>query len=460
MEKTSLAQIAYWCNGVLSDGTNPDLMLNLVVIDSRKIVDNSLFVAIKGENNDGHDFVSDALSKQANCVALVSKDTKLNAPNLIYVPDTVLALGQIASKYRDQFTTVKIVAITGSHGKTTVKEMLKSICNREFGVEYVLATEGNLNNHLGVPLMLLRLESQHKVAIIEMGMNHVGEIDYLSKLTKPHIACVNNVHMAHAGFFKGLSDIAMAKGEVFHGLQTGGVACINIEIGELSSSWYDFLKTRNDITIYPFGKDKNTDTNCFIYNADDNGCMSILLNHTGTLPIKLNILGRHNQYNALGATTIAINLGCSQESIKYGLANYTGYKRRLEKKIAFNGALIIDDSYNAGPASVKAAIDAISNLPHPHWLIFADLKELGEFVIGVHEDMAIFMQNSGIDMLLTIGELAKITHDKFVGNKNHFATNQEVTDFCLHNLPQNATLLVKGSNSMNLDQIVNSIVLK
>ena len=464
MQQTSLAQLATWCNGDLSTGSNPNLMLDLVVLA------NTLFVAIKGENHDGHDFVSDILQNIANTAALVSDDCGLTQPNIIYVPDTVIALGQIAGKYRDQFATglyptdsqnqeikpqnlLSIVALTGSHGKTTVKEMLRYICASEFGSEHVLATEGNLNNHLGVPLMLLRLEPKHRVAIIEMGMNHAGEIEYLSKMTKPNIALINNIHLAHAGFFTGLEDIARAKGEIFSGLQSGGIACVNTT-SNFEPMWLEYLHSRNDISIFQYG---STNTRCYLVDNADKSWTKI--NYASDeIRLQLKVIGHHNKNNAVSAAAIAYNLGCGVNSVTSGLSQCPGYKRRLEPKIAFNGALIIDDTYNAGPASVKAAIDAIGEFSHPHWVIFADLKELGEFEIDIHKEMAKYMQESGVDVLLTVGELAKITHDIFHGNKMHFVSNQDAVQYCMQNLPANATLLVKGSNSMNLDEVVNALI--
>ncbi len=470
MQQTSLAQLAAWCGGELSAESNPNLMLDLVVIDSRKVLANTLFVAVKGENHDGHDFVLEILQNIANIAALVSHDCGLAQPNLIYVPDTVIALGQIARKYRDQFATgldpinsqdqeikhensLSIVAITGSHGKTTVKEMLRYICDNEFGSEHVLATEGNLNNHLGVPLMLLRLEPKHRVAIIEMGMNHTGEIEYLSKMTKPNIALINNIHLAHAGFFTGLEDIARAKGEIFFGLQSGGIACVNTT-SPFAPMWFEYLHSRNDISIFQYGA---TNTKCYLVSNDDNALTRI--NYASDeINLQLKVIGQHNKNNAVSAATIAYNLGCGFNSVTSGLSQCPGYKRRLERKTAFNGALIIDDTYNAGPASVKAAIDAIGEFGHPHWVVFADLKELGEFEVDVHKEMAQYMQESGIDVLLTVGELAKITHDTFHGKKMHFVSNQDAVQYCMQNLPANATLLVKGSNSMNLDEVVAGLI--
>ncbi len=215
----SLNIIALMCNGDLSSGSNSDLIIKDVVIDSRMVKHGSLFIAIKGETQDGHSYVAVAL-KDKQAVAIVQHGCGLDLPNLIYVEDTVQALGLLAHNYRMQFN-LPLVAITGSNGKTTVKEMLRSICNLQFGEKDVLATTGNLNNHLGVPLTLLNLNSQHKVAIIEMGMNHSGELEYLSMLARPTVAVVNNVMLAHAGFFNSLAE--------FHDLLAQILQVFNLE---------------------------------------------------------------------------------------------------------------------------------------------------------------------------------------------------------------------------------------
>lgn len=451
----SLSEICQMCDGSLSNGSNPDILIDNVVIDSRNVVDNSLFIAIKGENSDGHLFVQNAL-KGSVAAAIVSSDCGLNLPNLIYVNDTVKALGELAHNYRKNFT-IPVIGITGSNGKTTVKEMLNSICKVKFGKEHVLATSGNLNNHLGVPLTLLEIESIHKIAIIEMGMNHSGELDYLSNLVSPDIAVVNNVMLAHAGFFNDISEIARAKGEIYNGLKINGTACINLDIPE-HNILLENIKDRqlnivnygiNGSTYYIKSDSVNVENNSFV-----------LVTNLGEIEVNLQILGLHNQKNALTAAVIACQIGCDLREIKEGLEKYSGFKGRLEKKIAFNGATIVDDSYNANPDSVKAAIRAIYHLPHPHWFIFADLKELGRFETLSHEEVGEYADTHGIDLLITYGNLAKIATAKFQGSSLNFDNREDMVKYCLKNLPGNATLLVKGSNSMKLNEVVKELVMQ
>ncbi|MDQ5920434.1 MAG: UDP-N-acetylmuramoyl-tripeptide--D-alanyl-D-alanine ligase [Pseudomonadota bacterium] len=462
----TLAQIAVMCGGTLSAASNPELLVESVVIDSRNIGPGSLFVAIKGEHHDGHSFVAEIFNHGAAC-ALVSQP--LNYPNLIYVHDTIQGLGLLAYNYRKMFN-IPVAAITGSNGKTTVKEMLNSICVKEFGVQHVLATAGNLNNHIGVPLTLLKLNQEHKVAIIEMGMNHAGEIDYLSKIVSPTIAVVNNVMLAHAGFFNDLSDIARAKGEIYNGLANNGIALIN-QLSPFAQLWQNQLNNNqsqsnelmdnellehNTRSIHQVGFGIEG-SSCYLKHSGFAGEL-LISTRLGDVRCTLKVLGEHNKLNAITSVALADKLLCSKESIIYGLENYTGHKGRLEQKTAFNGAMIIDDSYNANPDSVKAAILAIKNLPKPHWFIFADLKEQGKFTQAVHEDVASFSMHNGIDCLITIGESSKITHDLFNGDKRHFANNQDIVEYCRQNLPKSATLLVKGSNCMGLGSIVDQLI--
>lgn len=457
----TLIEVANMCGGELSPHSDEKLIINSVVIDSRKALNNTLFVAVVGEKQDAHEFIYDLHHNSTKVASLVSKSQilKLNnkeqvtqLPNLIYVEDTVKALGKLASNYRERFN-IPVVGITGSNGKTTVKEMLKSICEYQFGLEHVLATEGNLNNHLGMPLTLLKLSSSHKVAIIEMGMNHAKELDYLSNLALPTITLVNNVLLAHAGFFNQIEDIARAKAEIYHGLQDNGVACVNM-LEPLYPIFEENIAP--NIKRFYYGDDTTT---CYLKakKADGSICIATAI---GDLTVKLQVLGEHNEKNALSAIALALNLNCDSINIEKGLNSYKGFARRLEQKTAFNGALIIDDSYNANPASVKAAILAIDELPRPHWLILADLRELGKFGHQSHEEIGCFAFEHKIDKLLTIGELAAIANTTFMGDKLHFKTNQDIVEYCLDNLPKVATLLIKGSLSTNLKEVVNDLLLK
>lgn len=440
----TLGQIAAMLDISLSNGSNADLLINNVVIDSNHATSNNLFVAITTMRNDGHKYIGHSLANGA-LGALVQRNPD-NLPNMLVVEDTVKALGKLAAKYRSRFD-IPIVAITGSNGKTTVKEMLKLICNHSFGAKNVLATLGNQNNHLGAPLTILNLEPNHKVAIIEMGMSHAGELDYLVNLIKPTISLITNVKLAHAEFFTDLTAIAMAKGEIYNGLAKQGLACVNMT-SKFSKLWLDKL-TNLDVNIFKYG---DISSGYYLENIKANSFD--LVTPYGVNPIHLKVLGAHNADNALSAAVIAFNLNCSLENVSKALGEYGGYTGRLQPKTAFNGALIIDDTYNANLDSVKAAILAIKELPRPHYLIFADIKELGKFSEQAHREVGEFAQDNQIDVLLTIGEQAKLASLGFKNYTLHFNSNIEVVEYCLANLPKNATLLVKGSNSMKLKEVV------
>lgn len=450
MRKLDARQLVNLCNGITSEVFAEDGAISSVVIDSRKVSDGSLFIAIVGEKHDAHDYVAQVIAR-GNTYALVNADFALDLPNLIRVKDTTQALGLLASNYRQLFT-IPVVAITGSNGKTTVKEMLRCVCQTHFGVEHVLATSGNLNNHWGMPLTLLELNDNHKAAIIEMGMNHAGELDYLSKLAKPTLAIVNNVMFAHIGQFKSLAEIADAKGEIYNGLASDGVACIDVS-SPFSEQWH--------------AKTELATAKIFDYGTAESGCCLAEFTKTcaryitplGELEVSLQILGQHNYFNALTVIALAINLGCSLNSIKIGLESYTGYSGRLERKKAFNGALIVDDTYNANPDSVRAALKAISVLPRPHWFIFADLKELGSGELDFHREIGKQIQDDGVDRLLTVGSLARHSAKYFNGAKIHFESNQDIVKYCLSELPSGGTLLIKGSHSMRLNEVAEQLTL-
>lgn len=447
MEKLEIQQIIEFTNGIPSKIFKSDGIVDNVTMDSRSVTGNSLFVAVKGDKHDAHDYVKSVVEN--GNYALVNEDFSEDLANLIYVKDTTLALGILASNYRQMFD-IPVVAITGSNGKTTVKEMLRSVCNMYFGEERVLATSGNLNNHWGMPRTLLEINKSHKVAIIEMGMNHSGELTYLSSLAKPTIAVVNNVMFAHAGYFSGLSDIASAKAEIYSGLLTSGIACVDVS-NQFANGWLEKETKYKQRFLYG-----NETTNCYIKSLSIDE--AIYVTPLGEVLISLKVLGTHNYKNALTVIALAINLGCSLESIKRGLESYNGYKGRLERKKAFNGALIIDDTYNANPDSVAAALESIQVLAKPYWFIFADLKELGTDEVKYHYQVGELITKYRVDKLLTVGDLAKYASDIFIGDKLHFANNDDVVKYCRDNLPKDATLLIKGSNSMRLSNIVEQLL--
>jgi UDP-N-acetylmuramoyl-tripeptide--D-alanyl-D-alanine ligase len=443
----SLKDIAQMCKGKLSKGSNENLLVKKIVKDNREDLKDALFIAIKGAKFDGHNFIVEVLSNGA-IAALSAK--KIERPNIIYVDNTEIALLELAHNYRKLFK-IPVVAITGSNGKTTVKNMLNSICCDQYGIEAIHATTGNLNNYIGMPLTLLAIEPKHKIAIIEIGISVPDEMLVLSQTANPTLAVVNNANLNHAQFFKNVEHIASEKGQIYRGItDKHGVALIN-QLSPFASMW---SKNVVGIKQVKYGLEGSL---CYLKYYDANGKIVIGTNY-GDIECQLKLLGEHNYYNALTATALALELNCNLKHIKAGLEQYTGYKSRLERKKAFNGALIIDDTYNASLESVKAAIKTIENLPKPHWFIFGDCLDLGEFSQDVHEKIAQVANLSKIDCLITVGKASNFTHNKFNGNKLHFNHNQDIVKYCKENLPANATLLVKGSHSMNLIEIVDKLI--
>jgi UDP-N-acetylmuramoyl-tripeptide--D-alanyl-D-alanine ligase len=266
----------------------------------------------------------------------------------------------------------------------------------------------------------------------------------------PTLAVVNNVMFAHAGHFASLAEIASAKGEIYDGLTKNGVACVDLS-NQFSNEYLESLAQRQ-IKVFEYGVPKS---NCYIKEFTLHGAK--IVTPLGEFELRLQILGRHNYLNALTVVALALNLGCNLAEIKVGLEKYTGYKGRLERKTAFNGALIVDDTYNANPDSVLAALLAVQNLNKPLWFVFGDLKELGVQELEFHRKIAEAADSGGVECLLTIGDLAKHGAEFFGGEKIHFESNQDIVKYCLLHLPTSATLLIKGSNSMHLAEVATQL---
>lgn len=440
-----------------------DAIFTSVNSDSRKVTAGELFVALKGENFDGHRFAEQALSKGA-VAAMVDEDFGLSqesglSPALL-VPDTLEALGKLASYWRSQFA-VPVAAITGSNGKTTVKEMLSSIAKAAVNAESnVLATEGNLNNHIGMPMTLLKLNKQHQYAIIEMGMNHKGEISYLSNLARPNVALINNAGSAHIGELGSLEAIANAKGEIFEGLTKDGIAVINAD-DVFVPLWKSLVANKK---VFTFGLKNPADVTA-TYTLQASACDIKVTTPKGVFAVLLLVPGLINVMNALAATATAIAMDISLKSIQQGLQNYGGVADRLQHLKGVNGALVINDCYNANPTSMKAAIDVLVAKKGKKILVLGDMGELGDKAEEYHAEIGAYAQAAGIDILLTLGTLSIGMTNTF--NKNagasrpqtatHYLTPQSLTDDLLMLMNSGSNVLVKGSRSMAMERIVNEI---
>ena len=428
-----------------------DAVFSSVGTDSRGITKNQLFVALKGEHFDGHDFASHAISQGAAGV-IVSNHIADVEPVLV-VNDTCKALGDLAAYWRNKFS-LPLAAITGSNGKTTVKEMLASILRVASNhPDEVLATLGNLNNHIGLPLTLLKLHSAHRFAVVEMGMNHTGEIGYLSKIGKPTVALINNAGNAHIGELGSFEAIANAKAEIFEGLTQEGTAVINAD-DEFAPLWLSLAGGHKKIT---FGlKNKADVTANYQLHANSSNIEINLLEQR--IKVNLPTPGLHNVMNALAATATALAMGVSSKYVADGLENYAGVKSRLQIKKGIYGALVIDDSYNANPMSTKVAIDVLMAMPGEKLLVLGDMGELGESAPQMHAEIGHYAKSSGVNYLFTLGEMSRDITKAFGKGAEHYETHQSLIADLIGKMKIGTNVLVKGSRFMVMERVVNEIV--
>ena len=436
--------------GVPFSGTDVEVLR--VCTDSRSIQPGDLFIALRGEKFDGGAFAAQALQQGAAGVVLDAAQ----APELvaaIRVDDTRLALGRLAAAWRRRFA-IPVVAITGSNGKTTVKEMLAAILQVETGSDAaVLKTEGNLNNDIGLPLMLLRLRGTHQFAVLEMGMNHAGEIDYLTRLARPDVALVNNAMTAHVGFLGSIENIARAKGEIFNGLTDAGIAVFNADDPH-AGLWRESNARR---CIVDFGIRQPASVRGHYQPRDFGSALAVTLPHA-CLEITLQVPGEHNAMNALAAAAAAFALDVSLRSIDAGLSGFTGVKGRLQRKPALHGSTFLDDTYNANPDSVKAALAVLAQQPGRTVLVLGDMGELGADAVAMHAQIGQAARAAGVDRLLALGDLSKETVAAFGAGAMHFERIQELLAELENELAPGTTVLVKGSRFMQMERVVQSFM--
>jgi UDP-N-acetylmuramoyl-tripeptide--D-alanyl-D-alanine ligase len=436
--------------GVVFNGADAEVLR--VSTDSRSIQPGDLFIALRGEKFDGGAFAAKALQQGAAGVVLDATQ----APDIaaaIRVDDTRLALGRLAAAWRKRFT-IPVVAITGSNGKTTVKEMLAAILRVETDVdEAVLHTEGNLNNDIGLPLMLLRLRKTHQYAVLEMGMNHSGEIDYLTRLARPDVAVINNALTAHIGFLGSVEAIARAKGEIFNGLSDAGIAIFNADDPH-AGLWREANARRS---VIDFGIHQPASVHGRYQSRDFGSALAITLPNA-CLDIALQVPGEHNAMNALAATAAAFALDVSLRSIAVGLSGFSGVKGRLQRKPALHGSTFIDDTYNANPDSVKAALAVLAQQAGKKVLVLGDMGELGSDAAAMHAEIGLAARAAGVDRLLALGELTRETVGAFGAGAMHFERIQELLAELENELTPDATVLVKGSRFMQMERVVQSFM--
>ena len=433
-----------------------------VSTDSRAIASGELFVALKGERFDGHDYVRDVLACGASAAMVEcgwAEEHGRDLP-LVCVADTRLALGKLAAHWRREFD-IPLIGITGSNGKTTVKEMCAAIMKEHERrddldpVETVLATTGNLNNDIGVPLMLLKLSAGHRAAVIEMGMNHAGEIAYLTRLARPTVAVANNAQRAHLAGLGTLADVARAKGEIFEGLAADGVAVINADDAH-ADLWRQLAAGHR---ILSFGLDATADVTA---KAEERGFGSAVTLTTpqGTVEFELPVPGRHNVRNALAAAAACLAAGVSLGTVAEGLSGYAGITGRLQRRTGLKGALVIDDTYNANPDSMRAAIDVLAGLSGTRVLVMGDMGETGETAGQLHEEIGAYAKSRGIERLLALGELSTAAVRSFGASGRHFESVDELVAAVKNELREGVSVLVKGSRFMRMERVVDAIAME
>lgn len=426
-----------------------DAMIHKVETDTRKIEPGDLFVAIPGERVDGHDYLLEAQKKGA-VGALISRNVQTTLPTLL-VPNTVVALGKWAKAYREQFNC-PIAAVTGSSGKTTVKEMIASILSC---LGSVLATQGNLNTDVGVPLMLLQLSSLHQAAIFELGARKTGDIQYLMDLVNPNVSLLTNAGVAHLEIFGSKMAIAKAKGEIFSSLRSDGTAIINRDDAN-ANYWQTLIKPSQKVIT--FAVEHNADIMAKSIELEPMFSNFDCVFPEKTIKIHLSAPGIHNIQNALAAAATARALGVSIEFIQQGLEKFAPVTGRLQFKTGYKGARIIDDTYNANPASVRAAISVLAKYPGQKIYVAGDMFELGPNAIELHREMGIEAKKSGIDRLFGVGSFTEAMVEGFGDGSSHYLNKTGLIDAIRECMTQETTILVKGSRGMRMEEVVDGLM--
>jgi len=434
-----------------------DVAINSVSIDSRKTASDCLFIAIKGERFDAHDFVA-ALEGQVGA-ALVSERIDCTLPQIV-VNDTKQALADLAAGWRQHYSN-PVIGLTGSNGKTTLKEMIAAILAQK---GQVLATDGNFNNDIGMPLTLLRIRETHDYAVIEMGANHFNEIDFLTHIAQPTIAVINNAGPAHLEGFGDVEGVAKAKGEIFAGLDDAGIAIINAD-DDYADYWSRLNKKRQTIT---FGLTQPADVSGHYVvgeklNIRCNTNTTLKNNSQNTIDVALQLPGRHNAMNALAATAAVMALGIDLATVKQGLEALTSVSGRLAAVEVREGFHLIDDTYNANPASASAAIDVLASRSGIRILVLGDMGELGENAVAMHEAVGEQAKHAGIDTLFSLGVMSAEACAVFgqVENVHNeldtlvVALQQQLEQYTTKEVE--VTILVKGSRSMAMEKIVSAL---
>jgi UDP-N-acetylmuramoyl-tripeptide--D-alanyl-D-alanine ligase len=439
----TLAQLVAAISGARLVGA--DVAFGGVSTDSRKVEAGALFVALCGESFDAHDFLDQVAARDVAAVVVSALPDGWTLPAIV-VPDTLVALGRIAHAWRAGFT-LPVIGVTGSNGKTTVKEMIASILAAAVGEEARLATQGNLNNEIGVPLTLFRLTASHRAAVVELGMNHPGEIARLAAIAAPTVALVNNAQREHQEFMHTVEAVARENGAVLQALAPSGVAVFPGD-DQYTGLWRGLAAC----DVITFGLSDACDVRAD-YTSNGFGSDLQVSARGAQFAIKLAAAGEHNVRNALAAIACAVGAGIDQDAIVRGLEAFAPVGGRLQRKQAAGGATVIDDTYNANPDSMRAAIDVLAAYPAPRILVVGDMGEVGAQGKEFHEEIGAYAHTRGIDTVLATGELAR---HLAASGAQHYEQFDELLAALDKKLGSNtdATVLVKGSRFMKMERVV------
>jgi len=425
-----------------------------VATDTRTLAPGDLYVAIKGERFDGHDFVGVAFERGAAAALVAADHANALSGNLIAVQNSVTALGALAAHWRAQFS-IPVIAIVGSNGKTTVKEMLATILRTHFGDAHVLATAGNFNNAIGLPLTLLKLNAGHQVAAIEVGMNHPGETAELGAIASPSVAVINNAQREHQEFMQSIAEVAEEHAALLRALRRGGTAVLNADDPSVDV-WRAAARDRRDIQVVEFALEHSAATQ-LRGSVPPPGEPLEVSTPQGNTTIRLNAPGRHSVANALAAATAALAIGVPLSAISAGLESFRPVAGRLATRRAMSGATVLDDTYNANPDSVRAAIDVLAPMPAPRWLVLGDMGEVGANGPGFHREVGEYARLARIDRLLAVGVLAAESAAAFGPGAEHFASVEALATRVTRTAVAGTTVLVKGSRFMRMERVVSAM---
>lgn len=439
-----LSEIAF----MLNISCVQDAILTGIGIDSRQIKPGYLFVAIHGERFDGHNFIQEVIAQGAAAVVCDHIIPGILIPQLV-VPDTTQALATIAAAHRQKLSCA-VIALTGSNGKTTVKEMIAAILPKPS-----YATPGNLNNHIGVPLSVLQLQEEHRYAVFELGANHSGEIAHTVAIVQPEVTLINNIAPAHIEGFGSIDGVATAKGEIHQGLAAKGTAVINDD--DNYTHYWDSLLVNKNILRFSATHFATIHARDIAFNTE--GCgQFVLVTPQGEAPIELLVAGAHNVSNALAAAACTHALGITLSDIKAGLCAFGGVAGRMTFLHGKNNALIIDDTYNANLRSSLTALEVLGRRSGRRIFVFGDMGELGRWSKQHHEEVGLAARQQGIDILMTCGTQSEATARAYGVTGKHYSHQDELIHDLINKLDEHTTVLVKGSRSSQMEKIVHQLV--